>query len=126
MQSFHVEVLENCTVHGLLPATEQGTHRALTQGELARSIDFDECILATGFKVDVTRLDYLSGLLSRLTMDGGFPKLTDHFESVSVPGLFFVGLVAAQHFGPYMGFTASCPFAARVAVDAVVDRIRVA
>jgi cation diffusion facilitator CzcD-associated flavoprotein CzcO len=125
LQSANIRVLEDSIVHGVKRTSPSGPYRALIQGARTVEVDFDDCILATGFKVDVTRLDYLSGLVSGLAIDAGFPKLTDRFESESIPGLFFAGLVAAKHFGPYMGFTASCPFAARVAVDTIAERIGV-
>jgi cation diffusion facilitator CzcD-associated flavoprotein CzcO len=125
LRSANIQVLENSVVHGVERASPSGPYRALIQGAHTAAVDFDHCILATGFKVDVTRLDYLSGLVSGLTIVDGFPKLTNRFESESIPGLFFVGLVAGKQFGPYMGFTASCPFAARVAVDKIAERIGV-
>lgn len=84
-----------------------------------RQLDFDKLILATGFRVDMSRVDYLRPLLHELSVVDGFPELTPSFESSSLAGLYLVGLAAARQFGPYMGFTASCPMAARVAVDAV-------
>ena len=63
----------------------------LTNGE---KLNVDQIVLATGYKVDIARLPYLSrNLLQRLETQNGFPVLDDHFES-SVPGLFITSMPA--------------------------------
>jgi hypothetical protein len=78
---------------------------------------------ATGFKVDVPWVEYLKSLSPRIEAVDGCLVLNGGFESVSVPGLFSVGLVAARSFGPYVGFTAGCPFAGRVCADTAVRHV---
>lgn len=75
----------------------------------------DEIVLATGYKVDITRLPYLAAgnLLERLETRNGFPVLDDHFET-SVPGLFITSMPAAQDFGPFFGFTISVRASAKL------------
>ena len=64
----------------------------------------DHVMLATGYRVDVAKYPFLSPDLSRwLRSRGGYPELTDGFES-SVPGLHFVGAAAALSFGPIVRF----------------------
>ena len=77
----------------------------LNNGE---SLEVDEIILATGYKVDIGRLPYLANgnILNRLETRNGFPVLDDHFET-SIPGLFITSMPATQDFGPYFGFTIS-------------------
>jgi FAD-dependent urate hydroxylase len=82
--------------------------------------DIDVIVLATGFKVDLQRVPYMTpSLLAEIECVDGYPVLDSDFQSVSVPGLYFAGLVAARDFGPYMGFLASCPFAGRRLVGAI-------
>lgn len=74
---------------------------------------FDHVIAATGFGVDIARLEFLSEeIRSGLRTTGKAPELSAHFES-SVPGLYFVGVSAANTFGPLMRFAYGARFAAR-------------
>jgi len=73
----------------------------------------DHVIAATGFKVDIGRLRFLSAeIRSRIKAVDSTPLLSSSFES-SVPGLFFVGIAAANTFGPLMRFAFGADFAAR-------------
>jgi thioredoxin reductase len=78
-----------------------------------REIITDHVIAATGYKVDLGRLTFLSDdLRSRITALDRGPVLKSNFES-SVPGLYFVGISAASSFGPLMRFAFGADFAAR-------------
>jgi thioredoxin reductase len=86
----------------------------------------DHVIAGTGYRVDVDRLTFLSPeLRSRLRLTAGAPTLSGRFES-SVPGLYFIGLAAANTFGPAMRFVCGTSFAApRLARHlAVLERLR--
>jgi FAD-dependent urate hydroxylase len=65
----------------------------------------DHVIAATGFEVDIDRLEYLEPSLraSIARESGGIPALNSTFEA-SVPGLFMVGVAASPVFGPIMRF----------------------
>ena len=83
---------------------EEGELRVeLTNGEM---ISVDKIILATGYKVDISRLPVLSSgnLMEQIATRNGFPVLDDHFQT-SVPGLFITSMPATQDFGPFFGFT---------------------
>jgi len=70
-------------------------------------------IAATGYRVDLNRLSFLSAeTRQRIQLTGGSPALSANFES-SVPGLYFVGLPAAHTFGPFLRFACGAGFAAR-------------
>ncbi|MGH9343378.1 MAG: NAD(P)-binding domain-containing protein [Terriglobia bacterium] len=72
----------------------------------------DHVLLATGYRVDVTRYSFLApALLNRVKTVGGFPVLGRGLES-SVPGLHFLGKPAAWSFGPIVGFVSGTEFAA--------------
>lgn len=71
----------------------------------------DHALLATGFRVDVSRYPFLSPSLSKqLKTVNGFPVLQRGLES-SIPGLHFVGKPAAWSFGPLLGFVSGAEFA---------------
>lgn len=70
-------------------------------------------IAATGFKVDLRRLAFLSEQIqSQLVAIERSPVLSSEFES-SVAGLYFVGVSAANSFGPVLRFAFGADFAAR-------------
>jgi FAD-dependent urate hydroxylase len=71
----------------------------------------DHALLATGFRVDVSRYPFLSRpLLQQLHTVDGFPVLHRGLES-SIPGLHFLGKPAAWSFGPLLGFVSGAEFA---------------
>ena len=83
------------------------------EGASARNVSVDHVIAATGFKVDMRRLQFLHADLRRkVRLLGNYPRLNAHFES-TVPGLFFVGPVAAGAFGPVMRFVFGAGFTCR-------------
>jgi len=76
-------------------------------------IETDHLIAATGYRPDVSRLGFLSAsLMQRIELVAGAPKLGFEFES-SLPGLYFVGLAAANRFGPVQRFAYGARFAAK-------------
>ncbi len=73
----------------------------------------DHIIAATGYRVDLGQLRFLStAIRSKVVVVDGAPVLSATFES-SVPGLYFVGLASANSFGPLMRFAFGAGFAAR-------------
>jgi hypothetical protein len=84
----------------------------------------DHVIAATGYKVNLDRLKFVSPeIRSQLKTVGGSPALSSKFES-SVPGLYFAGLTAANSFGPVMRFAFGAGFAARTISRAVKTSFR--
>lgn len=79
----------------------------------------DHALLATGFRVDVSRYEFLTpSLLKELATANGYPILKRGLES-SIPGLHFLGKPAAWSFGPLVGFVSGTEFAARELVCSV-------
>ena len=77
-----------------------------------RELWADHVIAATGYKVEMERLPFLGAdIRSSLKTAGGSPVLSSTFES-SVPGLYFVGVAAANSFGPVMRFAFGARFTA--------------
>jgi thioredoxin reductase len=73
----------------------------------------DHIVAATGYRVDLGRLRFLStAICSKVRVIDGAPVLSKTFES-SVPGLYFVGVASANSFGPVMRFAFGAGFAAR-------------
>lgn len=94
----------------VISAVEKGSQLRL---ELDDGTDrvVDHALLATGFRVDISRYSFLSqSLTKRLETVNGFPVLIRGLES-SIPGLHFLGKPAAWSFGPLLGFVAGAEFA---------------
>jgi hypothetical protein len=82
----------------------------------------DHALLATGFRVDVSRYRFLSSsLLQQLQTMDGYPVLRRGLES-SIAGLHFVGKPAAWSFGPLLGFVSGTEFAANALLIRVTSR----
>jgi len=73
----------------------------------------DHVLLCTGYRVDIAQYTFLSGeLQNRIKSVLGYPLLNSHFESVSCPGVYFLGATAAYSWGPYFRFVAGTGYAA--------------
>lgn len=94
----------------IVSASEEG-------GQLRLKLDdgtdrlVDHALLATGFRVDVSKYPFLApSLLTGLRSANGSPVLKRGLES-SIPGLHFLGKCAAWSFGPLLGFVSGTEFA---------------
>jgi FAD-dependent urate hydroxylase len=84
----------------------------------------DHVLLATGFRVDVSRYPFLSqSLIKQLKTVDGFPILNRGLES-SIPGLHFLGKPAAWSFGPLLGFVSGAEFASNELVSSLTHNQR--
>jgi len=84
-----------------------------------REIQAEHVIAATGYKVDLDRLRFLNPeIRNKLKAVERTPVLSTTFES-SVAGLYFVGVAAANSFGPVMRFAFGAGFAARTLAQAI-------
>lgn len=93
-------------------SVENGRVRLRLSGEPG-TLDVDHVIAATGYHVDLRRLFFLEAeLRKRVRLTSDAPLLSSNFES-SVSGLYFVGVIAANSFGPMMRFAYGCSFVAR-------------
>jgi FAD-dependent urate hydroxylase len=91
---------------------EQGKVRLRFAGDGGEEeLAADHVMAGTGYRVDVERMVFLSSeVRASLRRVGAAPALSAAFES-SVPGLHFVGLAAANTFGPAMRFVYGTRFA---------------
>jgi hypothetical protein len=79
----------------------------------SRSHATEHVITATGFRADLGRLEFLDETIrSQIQAVERAPALSANFES-SVPGLYFVGLAAANTFGPMLRFACGSEFTAK-------------
>jgi hypothetical protein len=82
----------------------------------------DHLLLATGYRVDVSRYPFLpSELLAGLRVRDGHPLLGEGLES-SVPGLHFVGAPAALSYGPVMRFVTGAWFSSAALARSLAGR----
>ena len=85
--------------------TDGGRHR--------HTIEADHVIAATGYRPCLDRLTFIQpNLRASINSLVNTPILSSHFQS-SVAGLYFVGPVAANSFGPLMRFAFGADYAAR-------------
>jgi cation diffusion facilitator CzcD-associated flavoprotein CzcO len=88
--------------------------RVNEQGVGEHEIMADHVIAGTGYEVDLNRVPFLTPQLTRsIRLWDRMPRLDRHFES-SVPGLFFIGPIAAESFGPLVRFIAGTEFTVSV------------
>jgi len=82
----------------------------------------DHVLLGTGYRVDVSRYEFLShDIAESLSQVNGYPELDRGFQS-SIPGLYFVGAPAARSFGPLMRFVSGTEFTGRVLAEAAAGK----
>jgi len=98
----------------LVSASAQGGTALLRVRNAAgeeRVIEADHIISATGYEANVDRLTFLRPeLAAEIRRIERAPALSPYFES-SVPGLYFVGPVAAFSFGPLVRFVCGAALA---------------
>jgi hypothetical protein len=98
--------------------------RLLLDGPSRSSIDVDHVISGTGFVMDLARLAYVpEDLRARIATRGGYPVVTRAGES-TVPGLYFVGALAAFGLGPSMRFIAGTHNVSRQLVRSIARGAR--
>jgi len=82
----------------------------------------DHVLLGTGYRVDLSRYDFLSPELARSVQSyNRYPCLKEGFET-SVKGLHILGAPAAWSFGPLMQFVSGTHFAGRELLKAIAGR----
>ena len=83
------------------------------QAGARRTLEADHVIAGTGYRVDLRRLTFIDpAIQAEIKSVEHTPILSSKFES-SVPGLYFVGITAANTFGPLLRFAYGAQFASR-------------
>jgi thioredoxin reductase len=79
----------------------------------------DHVIAGTGYRPDLRRLAFIQDdLRESIALVGQTPSLSSNFES-SVPGLYFVGPISANTFGPLSRFAYGAGFASQRVVGGI-------
>jgi FAD-dependent urate hydroxylase len=102
------------TSHTIAHAVERGGKLVLAVQNPEKTVmsETDHVVAATGYRVDLDRIQYLSpGLRAKITTYQGVPILDRALQS-SIAGLHFVGVTSAQSFGPVMRFVYGAKHAA--------------
>lgn len=106
-------------VEGRVRLTEGVVPTGIERGDPLRvglsdgsSREVDDVLLATGYRFDLGRLDFLDpALAAGITTQDGWPLLDRDFRS-SDRRISFVGYAAEGRFGPLSRFVLGCPFTA--------------
>jgi hypothetical protein len=107
-----VPALLGCSVERAEPRDGGVQLKLTTSDGVKKELWTEMVVAATGFKVDLRRLEFLGGeILSQIDCVAHTPILNSDFQS-SVPGLYFVGVTAANSFGPVLRFAFGSGFAA--------------
>jgi len=78
-----------------------GLEFRLSDGSVER---FDNVVLATGYKVDISQYPLLEeSLKAEMLTEDGYPVLTTGLET-SIPGLYMAGVIAERTLGPTLRF----------------------
>jgi cation diffusion facilitator CzcD-associated flavoprotein CzcO len=102
------------TSHTIAHAVERAGKLVLAVQNPKKTVMFetDHVIAATGYRVDLDRIAYLSaGLRAKIKTYAGVPILDRALQS-SIAGLHFAGVASAQSFGPVMRFVYGAKHAA--------------
>jgi thioredoxin reductase len=109
------------TEREVISATQQDDAVSLTLNDGTSRL-VKHVLLATGFRVDVSRYPFLSrDVAQAVSKVDGYPKLKKGFES-SVRGLHFVGAPAAHSYGPLMRFVSGTKFTGRELTSGIIRR----
>jgi hypothetical protein len=103
----------------VVATTSAGQRLRLTLSDQTER-EVDRVVLAIGYHVDIQRYPFLTPELAKAVdaVDGS-PILAAGFES-SVPGLHFVGAVAARSYGPLLRFVAGTRYTAREVAEGIL------
>ncbi|WP_165492725.1 NAD(P)-binding domain-containing protein [Lichenihabitans psoromatis] len=119
----HVAQILNATISRC--EVVQGRLRVTVRSDgVDRSIEADHIVAATGYRIDLARLDFLDhDIVAAVACTNGYPTLSNRFET-SLRGLYFVGTPSAVSFGPIMRFVCGTGFCSRRVTGAIARSVR--
>jgi thioredoxin reductase len=116
-----IDVRTSFVIRSLSTAGERVVIEATAPGGPTK-LTVDHVLAATGYHVDVDRLEFLDpAIRAGIARTGAFPALDAGFQT-TVPGIYFSGLASAATFGPLMRFVCGTEFASSRLAAAVVTR----
>lgn len=121
--------IDTPAVH-LWPRTNIASSEALSDDRVSvrldngTQLDCDFVVLATGYKVDITRVPFLADgdVLDEIARHDGAPALGEDLQS-SLPGLYFTSMAATADFGPFFAFTVSVRCSTALIGDSLRSRV---
>ena len=86
-----------------------------------KRLEVDHIILATGYKVDINKIPFLSSgnILPKLNINEGFPDL-DGYLQTSLPGLYMTSMIATKSFGRFFAYIASCRTSSQIVGNHII------
>ena len=86
-----------------------------------RRLEVDHIILATGYKVDINKIPFLSSgnIIPKLNINEGFPDL-DGYLQTSLPGLYMTSMIATKSFGRFFAYIASCRTSSQIVGNHII------
>ena len=88
-------------------------HLKIGQNGASRTVVAEHVVAGTGYRMSLRRFKFLGeDLLSQIDAVAETPTLSRSFES-SVPGLYFVGTISSNQFGPLTRFVCGAKFTSR-------------
>lgn len=82
----------------------------------------DHILLGTGYRVDITKYDFLAPELARsIHSFNGYPRLERGLET-SVRGLHILGAPAVWSFGPLLQFVSGAGYASRALMRCLTEK----
>ena len=117
-----VPVLSSCEIADAKPEGRRVRLTLRKRDGTTSEGSYDHVVAGTGYRVDINRLEFLDeALRSEIACVANTPILSTRFQS-SIRGLFFVGPVAANSFGPLMRFAYGAGFASRRVAGALKSK----
>jgi len=93
--------------------------------DTGRKLEVDHIILATGYKVDINKVPFLSSgnILHKLKINEGFPELDGHFQT-NLPGLYMTSVIATKSFGRFFAYIASCRTSSNIIGNHIINSLK--
>jgi hypothetical protein len=102
-----------CSLEKVVPEGDRVRLHLLGPDGAQEELVVDHAIAGTGYRVDLRRIAFISkDLRGDIASIEQTPRLSSHFES-SIPGLYFLGALSANTFGPLTRFAYGAGFAAK-------------
>ena len=82
----------------------------------------DQLVFSTGYQINAAELGFLRPLRRQLAFTGGLPHVSNDFEALGAPNLFFMGRLGELGGGPLTRNIPGARYASKRVRDVIVDR----